>query len=179
MGSLAFVAAARAVYLVAKDKDNPARMLVLPIKNNIAKVKTGLAYSVIEAENKAPVIAWESEPVDMTADDALIAPESNEQRAENDWIVDLLRDVLGNGPVPALEVIKEAAEAGIKEKLLRRVYREMGGIKPRKQSFTGPWIWELPLSKCAQGGQDSPPKIDGNLGILEQKGHLRDKEIDI
>src|SRR5262249_39471022 len=42
-GSLAFVAAARAAYLVAPDPENPARRFFLPMKNNIGPDSVGLA----------------------------------------------------------------------------------------------------------------------------------------
>src|SRR5262249_55729505 len=45
-GSLAFVAASRAAYLVAQDPENPARRFFLPIKNNIGPDSTGLAFRI-------------------------------------------------------------------------------------------------------------------------------------
>jgi putative DNA primase/helicase len=45
-GSGAFVAAARAAYLVAKDADDPDRRLFLPVKNNLGEDKTGFAYTI-------------------------------------------------------------------------------------------------------------------------------------
>jgi RecA-family ATPase len=42
MGSLAFVAAARAAYIVTKDKNNADRRMMLPAKNNLAKDTTEL-----------------------------------------------------------------------------------------------------------------------------------------
>src|SRR5205823_5543923 len=44
MGSLAFAAAARAVWYVSKDTEDPARRLLLPVKINVAAEMTGLAY---------------------------------------------------------------------------------------------------------------------------------------
>ena len=46
MGSLAFVAAARATWLIAKDPQNPARRLMLPLKNNFGTDTTGLAFTI-------------------------------------------------------------------------------------------------------------------------------------
>ncbi len=40
-GSLAFVAAARSAWIVAKDRDDPNRRLFLPLKNNIGNDQTG------------------------------------------------------------------------------------------------------------------------------------------
>lgn len=168
MGSLAFIAAARAAFLVTKDKDTLGRVLVLPIKNNIAKVKTGLAYSVIEAENGAPLMAWESKPVEMTADDALSIGESNDEKSDTDWAIDFLEDILRNGPVSATEIIKDSKRLGIKEKALRRA-REKLNIKTKKLSFTGGWSWSLSTGEDAQGGEGIIPKIDG---ILDGVGHL-------
>ena len=49
MGSLAFTAAARAVWGVTKDKGDSQRRLMLPVKNNIAPDVMGLAYSIRDA----------------------------------------------------------------------------------------------------------------------------------
>jgi putative DNA primase/helicase len=69
--SLAFVAAARAVYAVIKDKDDEGRRLMLPVKNNLSADRTGLAYRIGTATNGAPRIKWEREPVTVSADEAM------------------------------------------------------------------------------------------------------------
>ena len=48
--------------------ESPTRRLLLPGKNNLAKEGDGLAFAI---EGEPPAIVWESEPVTMSADDAL------------------------------------------------------------------------------------------------------------
>ncbi|OGZ10753.1 MAG: hypothetical protein A3C93_05555 [Candidatus Lloydbacteria bacterium RIFCSPHIGHO2_02_FULL_54_17] len=166
MGSLAFVAAARAAYVVTKDEQDPLRRLFLPAKNNLAQDITGLAYKVITAENGQPVIVWELEPITVTADEALTPFEPNEEHTATDEAVGFLRDLLSGGSMKAHEVKKEAREAGISEKSLRRG-RERLGIKPRKSAFEGGWEWGL--TEDAPSSQDAHPKTEGTLG---DTGHL-------
>ncbi len=45
LGSIAFVAAARAVWLVGTDPDDEDNRLFLPVKNNLAQ-STGLAFTI-------------------------------------------------------------------------------------------------------------------------------------
>lgn len=171
MGSVAFIAAARAAYVVTKDKDNPERRLVMPVKNNLAKDSTGLAYSVIEAENGAPVIAWETEPVMMTADEALTPSDTNEEKTDTEWAKEVLQIALSNGPKPVAEVQKEAKQAGISPKSLRTA-REKLGVKPKKVGFNAGWVWSLPQREDAQKGEDALSQSEGILGV---EGHLGDK----
>jgi len=149
-GSLAFVAAARAAYIVARDKDNPERRIVAKLKNNLAKSepKSGLAYTILTADNGAPILAWEPEPVDVRAAELLSRMESEEQRLDTDWAGDTLHDVLANGPVPALEVFKECDKAGVSKKQARRAAEKLGVIT-KKTGFQGGWTWELPSDSAS------------------------------
>ncbi len=170
MGSIAFIAAARAGYIVTKDQQNPERRLVMPVKNNLAKDTTGLAYSVVTAENGAPVLVWEKEPITMTADEALSPADSNEEKTNTDWAVEVLEVVLKDGPVPAAIIQKEAKQAGISPKALNRA-KEKLGIKPKKADFKGGWVWSLPGYEDAPKDEDT---LSGNEGTLDTEGHLRD-----
>ena len=62
MGSLAFAAAARAVWAITKDPDNPERRLFLPAKLNLARDPDGLAYRIDDGR-----VAWEFNPVKSTS----------------------------------------------------------------------------------------------------------------
>lgn len=171
MGSMAFIAAARAGYIVTKDAQNPSRRLVLPTKNNLAKEDTGLAYAVITAENGAPKIEWESEPVTMTADDALAPFESEKAKTGTDWAEDVLLAILTNGPVPVMQIRKEAREAGLSDKQLRRAGEQLC-ITSKKSGFAGGWVWSLPGHEGAQESEDASSESEGILGA---EGHLGSK----
>ncbi len=167
-GSLAFVAAARAAHLVAKDKDKNGRRLFLPLKNNLAKDDTGLAYKIIEGQNGSPVVAWESGPVAITAQEALNATAVEKGHTDTDEAVEFLRTVLANGPLSANDGFKEAGYAGISKKRLERARGRLG-IVTKKLGFEKGWEWSLP----AEDPQE-PPFED--TGVLPPKGDLREAQ---
>ena len=135
MGSLAFVAAARAAFVVAKDQDNDRRRLILPIKNNLGNDSTGFAYTIITADNNAPCLAWEPDPVTISADDALAPPEPEDDKPKLaeacDWLIDLLKD----GPVTSKEVKNRARADGLSWGTVRLAQEELD-IKPGKTEFS-------------------------------------------
>ena len=113
MGSLAFVAAARAVYAVAADPEDASerRRLFLPLKNNIGNDREGFAYARdVEDEDGVPTVKWEPEPIAITAEQAMGAG----TRAASDGVlaesVDWLRDALAGGPRPAKELFAAASD---------------------------------------------------------------------
>ena len=76
IGSMAFVAAVRTAFLVQQCKVNPERRLFLPLKNNISRSCHGLAFRiethVLSSSGIATSrVAWEAEPVTITASEAL------------------------------------------------------------------------------------------------------------
>lgn len=143
MGSLGFVAAARAVWHFAKDPDNEQRRLILPAKMNLAPDPTGLAYQI---ENGG--VRWEADAVKMTADD-LMAREADAQAngkgTRRTEAVEWLRELLNDGSVASKQVFADGAEHGFSKKTLRSAFTSLGG-KPTKSGMDGPWMWSLPTN---------------------------------
>jgi hypothetical protein len=156
MGSLAFAAAARAVWAIAKDTADPQRRLFLPAKLNLARDPEGLAYRITDGR-----VAWESQPIRMHADDAFAAEaaaaagvEPGRRDAERREAVEWLREQLLRGPTPASEVIEMGKQSGFNKRTLQRAFEKLGGLR-NKDLFGGPWMWSLPSQNDTE--DDSNP----------------------
>jgi putative DNA primase/helicase len=147
-GSLAFVAAARAVYFVMRDDKAPQRRLVLPAKNNLWLDTGGFAYA-IEATSVEGVatsrLVWEATPLDGTADDELDRRRRTTRKNEASRKMEtaFLRTLLANGPVLTEEIKANAKAVGLSWATIRRVANDLGVITS-KQGYQGAWQWELP-----------------------------------
>ncbi len=151
IGSLAFVAAARAVFIVTRDQDDPDRRLFLPIKNNLGPDRTGFAYRIIEADNGAAIIEWEDETITISADDAL-AVLSNEEKTERQDAVSFLKRELKTGSVDSKELYKNADACGIAKRTLHRAKSELG-VEVYKKGYAGGWAWRLLQEDSSQDCQ--------------------------
>lgn len=135
-GSLAFVAAARAAFIVAKDPDSSARRLFLPAKNNVAPDVGGLAFTVepftLPSGIETSRILWERDPVTITADEAMAPAIVDGDRTMTEDGADLLRDVLLAGRVLARDIKRRAADAGVSDKALRNARQRLGIVVTRE-----------------------------------------------
>lgn len=114
-GSLAFVAAARMAWLVARDRSTPGRRLLLNAKANITEEPKGLAYRIVDGQ-----IQFEVDPISLTADEVL-AQEGQRSPSDN-----------GRGPIPvktrkAMDWIRERLVHGMQRHgVVRRAAEEAG-----------------------------------------------------
>jgi hypothetical protein len=170
-GSLAFVAAARAAFIVTRDQENAERRLFLPIKNNIGNDQTGLAFRIeghpLTSDIETSRVAWEASPVSITADEAMTYEEP-EERSALDAAKTFLSDLLADGPAASKTVFAEGREAGCSENTVRRAKNALG-IIVKKTGMTGGWEWSLP-PKMPKQAEDAHTKTLGTFGDLE---HLR------
>jgi energy-coupling factor transporter ATP-binding protein EcfA2 len=153
-GSLAFVASARAAWIVAKDRQDPARRMFVPAKNNLGPDGSGLSFTIqsvtLDRGIETSRIVWNTEPVVMTADEALAAqgsPDRRErapQRREAEaWLI----EALSGGPVSSVEVEAAAKNVGVSERTLDRAKKKLG-VVAFKGAFKGGWAWRLPDHGC-------------------------------
>jgi hypothetical protein len=160
IASIAFTAAARAVWAVASDPEDAERRLVLAVKQNLSASIGGLAFRV-EEENGVPRLAWEPGAVALAANDVLGNPEMKDQgerREAKEWLQDLLAD----GPVAVKQIQAEANAAGLSWMTVRRA-KETLQIAVGKCGYQGAWEWRL---KDAHS-KDAHP-IDTDVSTFEQ-----------
>ena len=166
MGSLAFIAAARQVWVVSKDQNDPERRLLLPLKNNLAPDTGGLAYRIEDADSDdRPVVVWDDDPVSVSADDVLVNPRGDGRSSAIEEAKDWLREQLADGPVPAADVKAAADRDGIKSRTLDRAKSALGVMASREGFGTeGRWVWTLPHS--APSPDHSGLAHNGDVGAL-------------
>src|SRR5262249_19830197 len=99
-GSLAFVAAARMVFIAAREPQSERRLL-LPVKNNLGKPAPGLGFTLAQRFVSNDILAshvlYDSAPVTTTADEAVAASNYEGPSALNE-ATEFLREELANGP---------------------------------------------------------------------------------
>src|SRR4029077_20860914 len=116
--SLAYVAAARHVYVVVDDSENEKARLFVKAKNNLAPDKLALRYMVgvrsvghdpeSNIEIMAPHIIWDSQHVEVTATEAMEAAEGGgSKRAAQREAEEFLRAKLAHGPALKKEIEEE------------------------------------------------------------------------
>lgn len=152
LGSRAFTGIARSVWHLTRDNEDKKRRLLLPGKNNLAPEGDGLAFTIC---GQPPAIAWEHDPVTMTADDALATENNSEPKRPGpkpearNKAAEWLRDMLATGPMEAGKVKEDAGEAGYGWRTVQRAKDDLG-IVPYRDRFGGAWIWRLPADKACQ-----------------------------
>lgn len=155
MGSLAFVAAARAAWAVCKDPTEPRKRLVLPLKNNLAPDIAGLAYQIEEPlGGGSPIVSWYADSVAISVDEAMAKP--RKQPGPDATVVgeacEWLREKLTDGPKRAAEIYDVGINGeGYGKKTIQRAKKMLNVVAYHKEN-PGPWLWGLPEA----GGQRAP-----------------------
>jgi hypothetical protein len=140
-GSGAFVAAARAGWLIAPDKENQNRKLMVQLKNNLAANSGGLAYEIVSTGDHA-AIAWIDGTVNVTADEALRDNNQDKQKTrdrEKAW----LAKQLASGPLTREFIRSQANETGFTWNSIRRAADDLG-VEKFKSGFRCGFSWRLP-----------------------------------
>ena len=145
-GSLAFVAAARVVLMATGDPDDEDRKLLLPVKNNLSPEAEGIGYKIVTRpvtnDIIAPYVAWDSEPVTVSASEAMRASHDNSATKVDEAVV-FLREQLSGGPATPEAIIAKAATVKIGERTLKKGKKKLGVVS-RKSAFGAGWLWDLP-----------------------------------
>jgi putative DNA primase/helicase len=168
IGSIAFVAAARAVFTVVEDPEDDGRRLFLSLKNNIAPRQPGLAFRLEQRKTSPGIITsavvWDDTAVVTVSAEEVLSGVRSQPSIKGDAI-ELLQELLNNGPMSVGEIEQHAIEASllvdgkpIGQAKPFRLARSDLGIKPKRVGglgADGQWVWELPGTKVPKKRYDA------------------------
>jgi hypothetical protein len=164
-GSAGYVNSVRAAFVVAPDKDDEQKKLLLPLKFNIGPKPIGIAFRMAELSllDKLKVvdtwakhlenddrerlgsqlyrIQWEGQ-VDDSADDVL----GERRSARADEAADWLKTFLAEFAYPSEEIIEAGKKAGLSRNSLFEGKKKLE-IKASKYSYDGDWWWGIGLKR--------------------------------
>jgi hypothetical protein len=138
LGSMGFVAQARSVWGVVKDKsdDTGETKIFSPIKSNLSIKVKGLSYQIEDAR-----LVWGTEPVEESIDQCLTASPAM------DTAIDFLNEILSPAgkQVEQREIIEQAKKRNITEVTVRRAKKKLGVLSARTTDPEGRvyWFWSL------------------------------------
>jgi putative DNA primase/helicase len=179
IGSIAFVAAARAAFMVTRDAEDESRRFFLPVKYNLAALGKGLAFRLEQRLVADGIVgssvAWETDPVTITANQALNAvDDQGAVSGAGSEAEELLRDILAGGPVAMKDIQAEAREAGLSWATVRRAKDRLGVIAERDGfGSEGKWLWRLPDPPSTKGAHSLKGAHSQNMSTFGENEHLR------
>jgi hypothetical protein len=138
--------AARSVWTIVRDLDEPQRRLFLPVSTNLCETPDGFGFAI--RENR---IDWEPEPVSLTADQfCALASEPKSSALDEEELGELSRAAewlklrLSDGYVLSTIVREEARANEVSEITLRKAFLLLGCQKGKETKAGGRWFWRLP-----------------------------------
>lgn len=169
IGSVAFVNAVRAAFIVSPDPadEGGLRRVFVPSKMNVATLGEGIGYRIgsftadVDGQSiPTSQVCWDSDPVAGGADEILASlAESSEDKTAMEEAEDFLSDALRTGPILAKDIQDTARAHMISAATLRRAKGRLGVVSER-QGFGPESVvkWSLPDHRCSNqtiGAQDS------------------------
>lgn len=138
LGSVAFTATVRAVWLVGIDPEDETCRLFLPHKANLSNNPTGLSFTIMSEQiqigeekgkpimDNPPFIALSPEPIHLTARDYLAPKQEKRGRpSKQDPAQEWLESLLSEGPVDSNLIFSEGDAQGFSKSLLNKLAKKI------------------------------------------------------
>jgi len=161
-GSIGIIGAARAGFVIGRDKEDSARRLFACQKSNLGPEPATLAYRLVSDDaHGCAAVQWEPDPVNgVSADDVLSADSDDGDAAR--FVRDYLADA--GGQAEAGDVIKAGRQAGFTDDAIKSA-RKRAKITTRKVGLVGQpggyWAWSLEPDPAAPKVSNCPEGVEG------------------
>lgn len=174
LGSQAFTAFARMVWLTASNKETGDRVLVRS-KSNISALDGGFSYTVEQTEISngifTSMVLWKDSidgyAAEILSDYETIGEDKADSELKNAEL--FLKELLDKESVPTNQVKQESKEGGFSWATIRRAAENIK-VKKRKSGMAGCWVWGLPNGDSTPEDAQNTPKM-----LTQMDEHLREE----
>lgn len=137
-----------------------SRRWLLRLKNNLAEdmAAPGLTFELAEGK-----IHWRQAPPPDLAEALLPNAQRSDRRRLRQAASQWLAEALAAGPMPSVEVVKQAVACGISRGTLQRALDDLG-VQSRKTGLNGGW--EMHWTPPSPAATSSTPPVDLGLRIV-------------
>jgi putative DNA primase/helicase len=146
IGSIAYVAAARAAYLICDNEDDRKIKQFIPMKNNVGDDLTGFEYRVkgitIQEGIETSHIEWLPNSIQKNADEAVNKTPAAPRR---DHAIEFLKEKLKNGSMLLIDLRRQADEANISTYNFYKAKEALNVIEDETTQRPIRKIWTLPI----------------------------------
>ena len=163
IGSTAWTAVARVVWLLGVDPDNEDRRVVQVSKSNYKLPDAGLSFVIGDDDRFDCGYVTGIQSSHITAEAIAAASVPADEKTERQEAQEVVRQILADGPMETAELQRLTRSAGISDRTVERARRDLGvKAKPRNDPGTGKvsgWVVELPDHSAAT------PPLPGSGGV--------------
>jgi len=144
LGSIAFPGAARSVWSVSVDRDDPERYLFLPAKQNYGPSNLGGYEYFIKPAGDVCKVVWGQQECTITADESIKTGRTEAQTKINK-VKRMILDALNGGVNAAKEIEETIMAQGVSKRTIARAKKELGvqSHAVRESGKTTAWLWSL------------------------------------
>jgi RecA-family ATPase len=174
-GSIAFIGAARAGLLIARDPEDEQRRVLATTKMNLAPEPPSLAFT-IENASGAPCIRWLGETYHK-ANDLVSASADEDGRQEAQDLRAFVREMVETAPRTHKEAVAAIRAAGFDaaERTIRRA-RKAAGVHVKRQGFGPGSVVVWALGNGHSGHIPAMEDTPGNVASMTTMGRCDDPD---
>jgi len=163
-GSIGFVGAARASFIVAPDPNDPAMRILACTKTNLARKPSSLRYEITTTEAGIPYVRWKG-AAELSAQMVLDGPdrpqseaqeETRSKKRQRDYAGQFLLNLLADGPKDWKTIVEAGKEDGFSARTLERARADVGLIKESGDRGQSTTCWRSPALLASSSETDSP-----------------------
>jgi len=144
-GSIAFAAVARVVMMIGRDPEDDDVRVFAAVKSNVGREPESLAYRIGTKQTSVgemPIVEWIG-PTELRADKVIDLPRRKHgpEPLLTDKAVEVLRELLADGPMKSKELEAAAAEQGISRGTYDLARKKLGVAGAKEPGVPPPSPW--------------------------------------